>query len=65
MIGYCCINKTLGKQVCVGRTLRKKTFQTSGLMLAGEKTLANVQDMVKILQWNLEHDILLYRKPAI
>jgi len=61
MIGYCCINRTLEKDNCVGKTLRKATFESKGLPYVGELISSNLQAMGNILRWNLDNDILLYR----
>jgi len=62
MIGYCCINMTLDKQkIKVNRGMVKKTFNTKGLSYVSELVLLNLDDTLKILRWNVEHNILLYR----
>lgn len=59
MIGYCCINTSIDR--CVNRTMRKKTFEDKGLAYVGELAWQNLDDMLHVLMWNLEHDIFLYR----
>jgi UV DNA damage endonuclease len=59
MIGYCCINMTLDR--CVNRTMRKATFTAKGLEYVGELALKNLDDMLHILHWNVDNDILIYR----
>ena len=59
MIGYCCINTSIDK--CVNRTMRKATFQEKGHLYAGELAWKNLDDMIHILKWNLENNILIYR----
>ena len=62
MIGYCCINMTLAKQkIRVNRGATKKTIQTKGLEHVSKLILLNLEDTLKILEWNVENDILLYR----
>ena len=62
MIGYCCINMTLAKQkIRVNRGATKKTIQTKGLGHVSKLILLNLEDTLKILEWNVENDILLYR----
>lgn len=62
MIGYCCINMTLDKQkIKVNRGMVKKTFQSKGLSHVSELVLLNLDDTLKILKWNVQNDILLYR----
>lgn len=59
MIGYCCINTSIDRSV--NRTMRKATFDSKGLQYVGELAWQNLDDMIHILMWNLENDILLYR----
>ena len=60
--GYCCINLTLAeKDIKVGRKMIKKTFDARGIEYAGELALLNVNDMCKIIKWNNEHSVKLYR----
>lgn len=62
MIGYCCINETLKKQgITVNRGMQKAKFEKEGLKLCGELAYQNLKDMLKILEWNVKHNILLYR----
>ena len=62
MIGYCCINMTLTKQkVKVNRGMIKRTFLERGLDYVSELILLNLDDTLKILKWNVENDILVYR----
>lgn len=62
--GYCCNNMTLREQkpsVYTGRTCIKKTFAAKGLDYVGSLALANIKDIIPILQWNLEHEIYFFR----
>ena len=62
MIGYCCINMTLAKEgVKVNRGMIKRTFLSKGLNYVSELILLNLEDTLKILEWNVENDILVYR----
>ena len=62
MIGYCCINMTLAKEgVKVNRGMIKRTFLSKGLDYVSELILLNLEDTLKILEWNVENDILVYR----
>lgn len=62
MIGYCCINMTLAKQkIRVNRGATKKTILTKGLGHVSKLILLNLEDTLKILEWNVENDILVYR----
>jgi UV DNA damage endonuclease len=61
-LGYCCINLSLADQkITANRGMIKKTFQEKGPAYCGELAHKNVQDILKILQWNLANDIYVYR----
>ena len=64
--GYACINmgfstRPKSKRITTNRTMIKRTFKERGIKYASELALQNVQDLYRILQWNLEHDIYFYR----
>jgi UV DNA damage endonuclease len=67
MIGYCCIsigiNQGLKKkdQISVNRSMVKKTFETKGLAYVSELVILNLQDTIKVLDWNIKNDIYVYR----
>ena len=53
---------TLAKQkIRVNRGATKKTIQTKGLGHISKLILLNLEDTLKILEWNVENDILVYR----
>lgn len=63
-IGYACINMTLSSfkpKVTTNRSMIKKTFTERGLPYASELGLLNAKDLIKILQWNNENGIKLFR----
>ena len=63
-IGYPCINLTLSRnnpKVLTNRSMIKKTFISKGLGYVSELALANCQDLIKILKWNVKHNIRLFR----
>lgn len=63
-IGYACMNRTLRERdppVRCNRTMRKSTFEEKGVQYASELVKQNLQDLLTILQWNVEHDIYFYR----
>ena len=61
-LGYCCINLSLrANGVSTNRSMIKKTFLARGKDYAGELALQNINDLHSILEWNLEHGILIYR----
>lgn len=64
--GYCCINLTLGEgkgssRVTTNRSMVKKTFEEKGIPFASEIALLNCLDLVKIIRWNNESGIRMYR----
>lgn len=61
-LGYACINTTLAeKKIQVNRSMIKKTFQSRGLPYASEIALKNVSDFKKVVEWNIENKLHLYR----
>jgi UV DNA damage endonuclease len=66
-IGYCCINlsinenKSKKEQILVNRGMIKKTFESRGLSYVYELAIQNINDMKKILEWNVKNNILVYR----
>jgi len=66
-IGYCCISIGInnGKKkkdfITVNRGMVKKTFLTKGLDYVLELSIENLKDLLKILKYNLENNILVYR----
>lgn len=61
--GYCCINTTLQKseKITTNRTMIKKTFTEKGIAYASELALQNVRDLSRIIKWNHEKGINLFR----
>jgi len=61
-LGYCCINLSLKPNgVSTNRGMIKRTFQEKGLPYASELSLKNILDLKKILEWNVKHDIKIFR----
>jgi len=63
-LGYACINSTLSShkpRVTTNRTMIKRTFLAKGLPYVSELIEKNTEDLLKILQWNEEHGITLFR----
>jgi UV DNA damage endonuclease len=66
-IGYCCINLSINESkkkkdyISVNRGMTKKTFESKGLDYVSELALKNIDDLQKILEWNLKNDISVYR----
>ena len=60
--GYACINETLGvKGISANRRMIKKTFDEKGLDYVSELVIENLKALRKIMVWNADHDIELYR----
>lgn len=66
-LGYCCINLSLNEgkkdseRIYTNRSLTKKTFLEGGLKRASELALKNVQDLEKIIEWNKDNRIGMFR----
>jgi UV DNA damage endonuclease len=61
-LGYCCINLTLKLQgISTNRGMIKKTFQEKGLLYASELAIANLEDLLIVLKWNVLHNIKIFR----
>ena len=60
-LGYACINMTLQKKVSTNRTMMKRTFEAKGMDYVSDLTLLNSRDIIKILEWNRQHGIKLFR----
>jgi UV DNA damage endonuclease len=66
-IGYCCINMTLSNvkpiknRITTNRTCIKRTFQARGLDYISELMLKNLLDLEKIIEWNYQNKIYLFR----
>ena len=61
-VGYACINLSLQvDKIMTNRGMIKKTFVEKGVAYASELALKNVQDLLKIVDWNLAHGFGLFR----
>ena len=66
-IGYCCIsigcNKGKKKKdfITVNRSMVRKTFDSKGLPYVSELAIQNLEDTLKVLDWNIENKIYVYR----
>ena len=60
-IGYACINLSLGKKITTNRTMVKRTFITKGLDYVSDLVLQNVADLERIIEWNEQNGIKMYR----
>lgn len=61
-LGYACINLTLADEgITTNRGMIKRTFAEKGIAYASELALNNCKDLLKILKWNAEHGITVFR----
>lgn len=60
-IGYACINMTLGKSATTNRGMTQKTLLAKGTDYVSELALKNCQDVIKILKWNEQNGIKMFR----
>ncbi len=64
-LGYACINTTLQKRkpnkISCNRGMIKRTFLSKGVPYASELALKNTMDLVKIVAWNNEQGIKVFR----
>jgi len=62
-LGYACINSTLQQteKVMCNRSMIKRTFLAKGIPYASELSLSNVKAMRRVIEWNNQHDISVYR----
>jgi UV DNA damage endonuclease len=61
-LGYCCINTTLQKQkITYSRDMQQKTFIERGILYASELTLKNSEDLIKVIQWNANNNVYVFR----
>lgn len=63
ILGYACINNYLSKKfnIITNRTCRLKTAEEKGIEYLELLSLSNLSDLLKIIQWNGENNILFYR----
>lgn len=66
-IGYCCIalgiNEGLSKkdQISVNRGMVKRTFESKGLDYVSDLVIQNLNDTLKVIDYNIKNNILVYR----
>lgn len=61
-LGYACINLTLHQQgITTNRGMIRRTFLEKGIAYASQLALLNVTDLLRIVEWNLAHDIHVFR----
>ena len=61
-LGYACINMELSEQgVSTNRGMIKRTFQQKGVSYASELAMKNLEDLLKVLEWNNSKGVRVYR----
>ena len=64
-LGYACINMTMQKRkpgkVSCNRGMIKRTFLLKGIPYASQLALLNTLDLIKIIAWNNEQGIKVFR----
>lgn len=61
-VGYACINLSLqAEKITTTRGMIRKTFTEKGIQYASQLALQNVQDLLKVVDWNLTHGFRLFR----
>lgn len=59
--GYACINETLKPKVKVNRSIKRARFDREGLSIVSELVLKNIDDLLRIMVWNSQNGIKMYR----
>jgi UV DNA damage endonuclease len=63
-LGLCCLNTILREQkppIFSSRSIILKTFQTKGIEFLKEKIIDNLNDTLKLMEWNEENGIKVFR----
>ena len=61
-LGYACINMNLSKEgISCNRSMIRRTFDAKGVAYASELIKENIKNLLKIVQWNNENGIKVYR----
>ena len=63
-LGLCCMNTTLKKRkvpVYASRRIIVKTIEKLGIEELKKRTLLNLEDLLKMLQWNEDNGIRVFR----
>lgn len=61
-LGYCCINMALNeKGITTNKGMVQRTFLERGIGYAAEISLLNLENLVKILEWNSQNQIKMFR----
>lgn len=66
-IGYCCITLGINEgvrkkdQISVNRSMVRKTFDAKGISYVSELVILNLVDTLKVIDYNIKNNILVYR----
>jgi UV DNA damage endonuclease len=61
-LGYACINMGLAEQgINTNKGMVQRTFLEKGIQYASQLALQNVQALLKIVEWNAQHGISVFR----
>jgi len=61
-LGYACLNVGLNqKGISSSKGMVRRTFFEKGLQHASQLALQNVQALLKIVEWNGQHNINVFR----
>jgi len=61
-LGYACINMELSAQgVSCNRSMIRRTFDSKGISYASELILENLRNLTKIVSWNNQNGVKVYR----
>ena len=61
-LGYACINMGLAEQgINTNKGMVQRTFLQKGIQYASQLALQNVQALLKIVEWNAQHGISVFR----
>lgn len=61
-LGYACINTQLSKEgITTNRSMIRRTFMEKGVPYASSLAVQNVEDLVRILKWNVEQGLRVFR----
>jgi len=55
------VGKKRKDHIMVNRGMTKKTFDTKGLAYVSELSILNIDDLQKVLEWNVSNSIFVYR----
>ncbi|MBE7169240.1 MAG: UV DNA damage repair endonuclease UvsE [Williamsia sp.] len=60
--GYASLNLTLSaEKIRVNRSMIRRVFLEKGLVYASQLALANITDLEKVIEWNIQHGLFFHR----